>query len=68
MLAGVVSFCAVERASSMWWLMAANVLWYDSNPLLLDPIPLPVEKPKLSPTNTRALTRMKQTLRKHCAG
>ena len=25
------------------------------------------EKPKLSPTNTRALTRMKQTLRKHNA-
>lgn len=25
----------------------------------------PAEKPKLSPTNTRALTRMKQTLRKH---
>ncbi len=28
----------------------------------------PAEKPKLSPTNTRALTRMKQTLRKHNAG
>jgi hypothetical protein len=25
------------------------------------------DKPKLSPTNTRALTRMKQTLRKHNA-
>ncbi len=28
---------------------------------------VPAEKPKLSPTNTRALTRMKQTLRKHNA-
>ena len=26
--------------------------------------PHPADKPKLSPTNTRALTRMKQTLRK----
>lgn len=31
------------------------------------PSRLTAEKPKLSPTNTRALTRMKQTLRKHNA-
>lgn len=33
----------------------------------LPPPRRPAEKPKLSPTNTRALTRMKQTLRKHNA-